>query len=523
MGHSPKICVIGSGYWGKNLIRNFNNLGSLSMICDKDTEAVASFCSMYEDVQGCNSLSEVLSNEAIDAVAIATPAETHFSIAKEALLAGKHAFVEKPLVLSESEARELINIAEEKNLTLMVGHLLQYHPAFIKLKELVDSGELGRINYIYSHRLNLGKIRREENIFWSFAPHDISMLLSLAGEMPESVRTSGGNYLHNSIADTTMTDMTFPSGLRAHIFVSWLHPFKEQKFVVVADKKMAVFDDTLPWDEKLKLYPHKIHWETGQPIPVKADAELVVLEESEPLRDECSHFLTCIQTGETPRTDGLEGLRVLSILNSGQRSLDLDGQAVSPNVDDSSDVFVHESSNVDPDAEIGKGTMIWNFSRVLGKSRIGTDCRIGQNVVIGPDVFIGNRCKIQNNISVYTGVTLEDDVFCGPSMVFTNVFNPRCEVPRMDQIRSTLVKKGATLGANSTIVCGNTIGRYAFVAAGAVVTQNVADHALVLGNPARQAGWMCECGEKLPEDMTCEVCGKQYEQKSQGLNRIAGS
>jgi len=517
--HIPQVCVIGSGYWGKNLVRNFHGLGALSMVCDKNPEAVASMCSTYEGVQGCHALNEVLANDAIDAVVISTPAETHFSIAREALLSGKHAYIEKPLVLSESEGRELIDIAQERNLILMVGHLLQYHPAFIKLRDLASSGDLGRINYIYSHRLNLGKIRREENIFWSFAPHDISMLLSLAGEMPETVRTSGGNYLHNNIADVTMTDMTFPSGLRAHIFVSWLHPFKEQKFVVVGDRNMAVFDDTLPWEDKLLLYPHKINWEAGLPMPEKADAERVELKESEPLRAECDHFLHCISTGEAPRTDGEEGLRVLSILNAGQRSLDKNGDVVSPNQTSKPSYFVHETASVENGAEIGSGTAIWNYSRVLGDSRIGTDCRIGQNVVIGPDVVIGNMCKIQNNVSVFKGVTLEDAVFCGPSMVFTNVHNPRCEVPRMDQISQTLVKKGATLGANSTIVCGHTIGRYAFVAAGAVVTRDVADHALVQGNPARQAAWMCECGEKLPEDLICEVCGKSYAQIAQGLTR----
>jgi UDP-2-acetamido-3-amino-2,3-dideoxy-glucuronate N-acetyltransferase len=162
---------------------------------------------------------------------------------------------------------------------------------------------------------------------------------------------------------------------------------------------------------------------------------------------------------------------------------------------------------VDEPAEIGAGTKIWHFSHVLKNSRIGEKCNIGQNVVIGPDVTIGNQCKIQNNVSVYKGVTLEDGVFCGPSMVFTNIYNPRAEMSKMDQVRPTLVKHGATLGANCTIVCGATIGKYAFVGAGAVVTRDVPDHALVVGNPARQVGWMCVCGEKLSEDGVCESCG----------------
>jgi UDP-2-acetamido-3-amino-2,3-dideoxy-glucuronate N-acetyltransferase len=174
------------------------------------------------------------------------------------------------------------------------------------------------------------------------------------------------------------------------------------------------------------------------------------------------------------------------------------------------DYFMHESSYIDDNVMIGSGTRIWHFCHVLSGSRIGMGCNIGQNVTIGPDVTIGNHCKIQNNVSIYKGVTLEDDVFCGPSMVFTNVFNPRAHIRRMDEARPTIVKRGATLGANCTIVCGHTIGAYAFVGAGAVVTKDVPDHALVVGNPARQVGWVCQCGEKIPSDLRCRYCHYQY-------------
>jgi UDP-2-acetamido-3-amino-2,3-dideoxy-glucuronate N-acetyltransferase len=180
--------------------------------------------------------------------------------------------------------------------------------------------------------------------------------------------------------------------------------------------------------------------------------------------------------------------------------------------------FIHESSYIDDDVTIGNGARIWHFCHILSGSRIGDECNIGQNVVIGPDVIIGNRCKIQNNVSIYRGVTLEDDVFCGPSMVFTNVFNPRAYISRMQESRPTLIKKGATLGANSTIICGHTIGAYAFIGAGAVVTQDVPDYALMVGNPARQQGWMCHCGEKLSSDLFCPHCGKQYETDSTSGN-----
>lgn len=530
---SPSIAVIGSGYWGKNLVRNYHQMGVLKLICDKNELVLAGFREQYPGVETCLALNDLLDRSDIHGVVIATPAETHFALGREILLAGKHLYVEKPLVLHEGEAEELIALAQERGLTLMVGHLLQYHPAFIRLKELAASGDLGRINYIYSHRLNLGKIRREENIYWSFAPHDISMILALAGEYPESVLAMGGNYLHKKIADVTTTHLEFASGLQAHIFVSWLHPFKVQQLVVVGSRKMAVFDDTKPWEEKLLLYPHEIRWQNNVPVPARGEPEKVEVPQAEPLRMECEHFLHCLARGGSPITDGREGLRVLRILNAGQKSLDEDGSRVflrggmepaasvvsrkpraasaPARVAESADPFVHETAIVDDGCSIGAGTKIWHFSHVLKGSRIGERCNIGQNVVIGPDVIIRSGCKIQNNVSVYKGVTLEEGVFCGPSMVFTNIYNPRAEIVKMDQVRPTLVRRGATLGANCTIVCGVTIGRYAFVGAGAVVTRDVSDHALVAGNPARQIGWVCACGERLDEALQCPSCAKAYQ------------
>ena len=529
----PAVAVIGSGYWGRNLVRNYHNLGALKVISDTDSTVLGQFAKQYPDVETCLTLEQALLHKDVQGVVIATPAETHYLLARQALMAGKHVYVEKPLVLKNAEGRELIKLAEEQQRVLMVGHLLQYHPIFVKLKELALSGELGRINYIYSNRLNLGKIRREENILWSFAPHDISMILALAGEEPEAVVATGGNYLHKKIADVTSTHLEFPSGLRAHIFVSWLHPFKEQKLVVVGERKMAVFNDTKPWQDKLFLYPHEIKWENNVPIPARADPEKLDIPEDEPLKLECLHFLDCMAHNRRPITDGHEGLRVLKILNASQASLDHHGQkidlgaAMDPGIDASAqargdtptpapDYFAHASAVIDDNTEIGQGTRIWHFSHVLSGSRIGSQCNIGQNVVIGPDVEIGQKCKIQNNVSVFKGVRLEDGVFCGPSMVFTNIYNPRAYLRKMDQVRPTLVCEGATLGANSTIVCGVCIGRFAFIGAGAVVTRDVPAYALMVGNPAQRIGWACECGERLPESLACPVCSRTYAQQAGG-------
>ncbi len=527
------IAVVGSGYWGKNLVRNYHDLGVLGLICDKRRSVLDDFSAQYPDIDTCMALSEVLGRTDIDGVVLATPAETHFNLAREVLLAGKHVYIEKPLVLDPEDGETLIDLAEKRNLTLMVGHLLQYHPIFVHLKKMADAGELGRINYIYSNRLNLGKIRREENILWSFAPHDISMILSLAGEEPESVSATGGNYLHKKIADITTTHLKFPSGLQAHIFVSWLHPYKEQKLVVVGEKKMAVFDDTQPWQDKLLIYPHQINWERNEPVPVKGNAERIQIPEDEPLKLECKHFLDCIKIGAHPKTDGREGLRVLQVLKASQRSLDVEvsnpcemngakaADEFSKRAQFGKNVFIDKTAVIDENVNVGDGTKVWHFSHVIKNSVIGENCNIGQNVVIGPDVTIGNGCKIQNNVSIYKGVSLEDNVFCGPSMVFTNVYNPRSAIPRKKEIKRTMVKQGATIGANATIVCGNTIGAFAFIAAGAVVIGDVPDFGLMAGNPARIKGWMCNCGVRLKDgSLICQECGSEYELSGQTLSQV---
>jgi UDP-2-acetamido-3-amino-2,3-dideoxy-glucuronate N-acetyltransferase len=517
--NKPSIAVAGAGYWGANLVRNYAELGALRAVCDSNAKTLKNLKEKYPDVKFVTNFRDLLTDGDISGIAIAAPAEMHFSLAREALLSGKDVFVEKPLALSLSDAYELRGIAEKNGRILMVGHLLQYHSAFMKLKELIHQGELGRIYYIYSNRLSFGKIRREEDILWSFAPHDISMILALAQEEPECVMATGGNYLHKKIADVTTTHLEFPSGLKAHVFVSWLHPFKEQTLVVVGERNMAVFRDTVPWNEKLLLYPHNISWHDGIPVPDKKDAKQVEVEQSEPLKAECAHFLECISTRGNPVTDAEEGIQVLRVLKASQDSLLSNGRKIFlKETAGKQDAFsAHETSFIDDGVEIGTGTKIWHFSHVLKGSVIGKNCSIGQNVVVGPDAMVGNGCKIQNNVSIYKGVTLEDNVFCGPSMVFTNVFNPRAHIPRMDEMRPTLVKTGATIGANATIVCGYTIGAYAFIGAGGVVTRGAPDHALMVGNPAKQIGWMCECGNRLDESLSCSHCGKRYERARQGL------
>ena len=514
----PQVAVIGCGYWGKNLVRNFHQLGALAAVSDANAECAARHGEQYG--ARVASFSELLQDDSITGLVIATPAEQHAAHAQEALLAGKHVFVEKPLALDVRDAEALCAVAADRDRVLMVGHLLQYHSAFLALKGIVADGTLGRLQYTYSNRLNLGKVRREENILWSFAPHDISMILSIVGSEPETVTAIGSCYLHKTIADVTTTHLAFPGGENAHVFVSWLHPFKDQKLVVVGDRGMAVFDDREPWPSKLIVYPHTIDWKNGMPVPNKADGRPIEVAESEPLREECHHFLLCIAGTTACRTDGREGLRVLRVLQAAERSMrtNTSESLIEAAKSKRDGVMVHESAYVDDDVEIGAGTRIWHFSHILSGSRIGQDCVIGQNVMLGPSAIIGDRCKIQNNVSVYEGVILEDGVFCGPSCVFTNVNTPRAEIERKNEFLPTRVKRGVTIGANATIVCGVTLGAYSFVAAGAVVTKDVADCALVAGVPAKRIGWVSETGERLGTDLVCPRTGKRY--RELGPNRL---
>lgn len=551
--------MVGAGHWGQNLIRNFHALGSLKTICETSPERREEFAARYPDVETAGDLEAVLSDPEIKGVVLATPAETHFALAKKSLLAGKDVFVEKPLCLSPEEGEEICRLAEEKGRILMVGHLLHYHPAVQALKKITAEGGLGRLHHISSTRLNLGIFRFEENVLWSFSPHDISVILAVVGELPQRVMAAGTATLTPGIHDTVHLTMEFAGGLLAHIFVSWLYPIKEQKLVLAGEGGMLVFNDTAK-DNKLLYYPQPVKWSGRRPAPDRKEPAPVPIENTEPLRAECAAFLKAIESRIPPPTDGREGLRVLQVLAAAQRSLDTGGAWVelaegsrnqvfrSASVQKTSALaeeasiagaetaadkaetaekpyFAHPTAVIDEGCKIGTGTKIWHFSHIMSGAEIGERCNIGQNVVISPGVKIGNGVKIQNNVSVYTGVICEDDVFLGPSMVFTNVINPRSFIERKDEYRPTIIKKGATIGANATIVCGHTIGEYAFVGAGAVVTKDVPPHALVAGVPAKQIGWACECGSplKFTGDVTrCKECGKEYKKRGKaGVCRIA--
>ncbi|HET9843265.1 MAG TPA: Gfo/Idh/MocA family oxidoreductase [Gammaproteobacteria bacterium] len=508
------IAVIGCGNWGKNHIRVLDELGALYAVSDADVWTAAHFSNEYGVPK--YTLDKIIADQKIHGVVIATPAATHQEIAIRCLQAGKHVFVEKPIALTVAEAKKIHEQAKLSRRILMVGHLLHYHAAFQKLKELHAEGHLGQLQYIYSNRLNLGKFRTEENIWWSFAPHDVSMILALVGEMPNTIMAMGANYLMHTVADVTCTHLTFPKGEQAHIFVSWLHPYKEQKLVVVGEKAMAIFDDGQPWKSKLKLHPYPVEWVDGLPKPSQSDATLIDIPKSEPLKEEAKHFLDCILHNKTPITDGNESIRVLTVLNAAEYSIEKYQPVYLAEAHNkfqgelANNYFSHETTCIDPGSHIGSETKIWHFSHILPGTEIGKKCSIGQNCCIGPNVRVGNNCKIQNNVSLYEGVVIQDDVFVGPSVVFTNVNAPRAFINRKREFSPTLVKKGATIGANATILCGLTLGEYCFIAAGAVVTKDVQPFALMAGNPARHIGWVSQDGEPLDEHLCCPRSGRQY-------------
>jgi UDP-2-acetamido-3-amino-2,3-dideoxy-glucuronate N-acetyltransferase len=320
-GDMPRIAVVGAGHWGKNLVRNVHALGALAAVHDAAPETREALSRTYPGCLVADDIERIWADGTLPAVMIATPAATHGALVAAALRAGKHVFVEKPLCLDLAEAATLKAEARRAGRVLMVGHLLLYHPAFRALRKAVAAGELGAIRYIYSNRASLGKIRREENALWSFAPHDISMILQLVGRMPLSVACSGGQYLSHDVADTTLSHLDFGEALQAHIYVSWLHPDKDQRLVVIGSDAMAVFDDVAAGAEKLTLYRHRASWDGDVPIVHKAEGQPIPYDAAEPLRVECQAVLDAVRGGDAPPSNADEGIRVLRSLDACQRAL----------------------------------------------------------------------------------------------------------------------------------------------------------------------------------------------------------
>jgi predicted dehydrogenase len=324
-GEPVRIGVVGLGYWGPNLARNFDGLPGceLSWVCDASEEARERLAPSLRDTRVTGDLDDLLRDPQLDAVALATPVPTHAELAVRVLEAGKHCFVEKPLAERVADAERAVEAARTAERVLMVGHLLEYHPGVLRLKEISDSGELGNIRYIYSNRLNLGVLREEENALWSLGAHDVSVLLALAGEEPCDVEARGESYMQPGIEDVVFCFLRFPSGLAAHLHLSWLDPHKERRFTVVGSRRMATFDD-MELERKVTVYDKGFDERAGsygEYITRSGDTWSPRTPNTEPLRAECEHFVACVRDGATPRSDGKSGLRVVRVLEALQDSL----------------------------------------------------------------------------------------------------------------------------------------------------------------------------------------------------------
>jgi predicted dehydrogenase len=319
------VGVVGLGYWGPNLARNFDRLGEteLRWICDSSEESRARLTAQFPNARQSGDLDELLADPDLDAVAIATPVPLHADLAVRVLKAGKHCFVEKPLAQSVADAERVVDAASESGKVLMVGHLLEYHPGVRKLKEVASSGDLGEIRYIYGNRLNLGKLRPDENALWSLGAHDVSVLLHLAEEEPTELHAFGGSYMNAGVEDVVFCILRFPSGLMAHLHLSWLDPHKERRFTIVGSQRMATFDD-MELEQKLVIYDKGFdedYSSYGEYIARSGDVWSPRIPNEEPLRIECRHFAECIRDGTEPISDGASGLRVVRVLEGLQRSL----------------------------------------------------------------------------------------------------------------------------------------------------------------------------------------------------------
>jgi len=503
---SINIGLIGGGYWGKNLIREFNKSGVLHTICDSDKEVLLKHKNDYPEINVTENWSDIITNDVINAVCISLPAEMHYKYVKEALIANKDVFVEKPITLDLEEAIDLVNIASKYNRILMVGHLLHYHPCIAKIKKLISEDKIGKIINIVCNRLNLGKFRAQENVLWSFAPHDISVCLSLCDNMvPYKMTCHGQIKLQEGIHDITNSIIESCNGVYININVNWLNPYKEQRMVIIGEKGMIEFNDTLEVD-KLLLYEDYIEWSDTTPRypnPIKNAPTSIPYDTSKsPLLTECEHFISCCQSRKQPITDGDEGVRVLKVLKGLQSSLELGGKSVYLPKNTSVPItsmpitsFISDKTSIiDKGAIIGKNTKIWQFTHICSNAKLGENCNIGQNVYIAPGAILGDNCKVQNNVSIYSGVNAGNNVFFGPSCVLTNDINPRSMYPKNGKYIETIICDNVTIGANATIICGIELGRGCFIGAGAVVTKDVEAYSIVVGNPAKKIGLIDDKG-----------------------------
>lgn len=319
---NKKICVVGGGKWGQNHIKTLYQLGNLGGIVEADAERLNELLKLYP-VEGFTELEQALEQD-FDGFTVAVPAPLHYEVTKKIIECGKSVLVEKPMTLSTETSRELVELAERKGIQLMVGHVLLFHPAIRKIKEIIDSGELGNLYYLYSNRLNLGTVRTEENVFWSFAPHDISVLDYFVGHPAEKIVSKGSKFLQEKVYDVTITQLDYPNNVHAHIFVSWLHPFKEQRLVVIGSNGMVSFDDATG-EKEIKFYDKRIDFEKGIPVKVENPTRIIPYEQKQPLTEELKYFIEHLDK-KIEIADGQSGLEVVKVLEEAEKRIQENNQ-----------------------------------------------------------------------------------------------------------------------------------------------------------------------------------------------------
>lgn len=520
------VIIVGAGKWGTKLITTACALKLSVAVVETNLEAlglakcnprVSPTCLFFA------SLGEALDALPNAAVIIATPPSTHFKVAEQAITAGRHVLVEKPMCDNLQDAHILVDLARKHQVILMVDHLLHYSAHHRRMLYLIESGLIGKVKRVHMSRMNFGTVRTNENVLWSLSPHDVSILLAACkGQSPQSVLCTGHKVVSLHVEDSVSLQVRFQDGMQAQIDCNWMHPFKERRAIVYGTKGCIVLNEAMP-DANLKKI-QAFHWSAKRKLDgsgvkiekseahilqylkdwnVQSVNELEEMDPKQPLQVMLEHFVDCIKKKIAPRTDGNEGVRVLRILSAASESLVKSGEVVSLRnisaVTHALRSFVHPTAVVDQGALLGQGTKVWHFSHIMPGAVLKEKCNIGQNVYIGGKAKLGRNVKVQNNVSIYDEVCVDDDVFLGPSCVLTNVKTPRSHVSRKHEYMPTVIGKGATVGANATIVCGISLGAYSFVGAGAVVTKNVPPHAIVYGNPAVIKGWMSTTGNKLHE------------------------
>ncbi len=513
MDQPMKIALLGFGRWGRNHAATLHRMKCLGMIIDPSPQSLEQAKALYPDVELSTSRDSALRPD-IAGVVLATPVESHGPLARFFISARKPVLVEKPLALTLEEGEEIVGLSLRRDVLLQVGHVLEYHPARKEVERLLEEGALGRLLSARMVRTNLGTIRDVEDILFSFAPHDIAFAVRLGHGAPARVSAAGFDLLEHGVADTASLTLEFetPHPFVAHIDVSWLEPCKERRSILVGTQGMLEWNDTAG---QKRLVFYKIGEAVGQggtPQRKVTEKLELPLQAGEPLESELLDFVEAIRARRQPRAHAQSGLDVLRVLYAAKMSMNERRTIKMSEV--KTKPYVHPTAIVDEGALVGEGSKIWHFSHVMPGAKIGKDVVLGQNCYVASKAEIGDGCRLQNNISVYDLVILEEEVFVGPSAVFTNVRNPRAFVSRKDEYAVTRVKRGATLGANSTVVCGATVNEYAFIAAGSVVSKDIPAYALAVGVPARVVGFVCRCGDRLSFDeegnSTCSRCGLRY-------------